>query len=81
MDGWMELLDGWMDGYLGESEIGEFDVAEGCDEKVIRFQIAVDDTVAVQILHGQHRLSKVKPRHIARKRTHILLFHYKKGKK
>ena len=47
--------------HFGQAEVGEFDVTEGGDEKIVRFQITMDDPEAVKVLHGQHSLLEVKP--------------------
>ena len=58
--------------HLGEAEVGQLDVSEGRDEKVVRLQVPMDDAERVQIFHSQHRFGKVEPGHVRRKGSHVL---------
>ena len=45
--------------FLGESKVGDFQVAVAVQEKVLRFQVAVDDVLRVQVIQGAHDLARV----------------------
>ena len=45
---------------FAESEVGDFDVAGGIEEKILQFQITVDKVVGVQESDGQHDFRHVK---------------------
>ena len=47
--------------HLGETEVGELDVAERSDEEVVRLEVAVNNTERVEILDSKHSLRKVEP--------------------
>ena len=61
--------------HFAQAEIRQLDMAQGRDEQVVRFQISVDNAVAVQVLDRQDHLGKVESGHVARKWAHVLLRH------
>ena len=62
--------------HFAQPEIGQFNMPHGGNEQVVRFQIAVNDAVTVQVLDGQDHLSKIQTGHVTREWTHVL----RKGK-
>ena len=48
--------------FFGETKINKFDVALAVQEKVLGFQVAVNDTATVQIIKGLHHTSRVETR-------------------
>ena len=45
--------------HLGETEVSEFNVAEGCDQEIVRFEVPMDNTKGVEILDRKDSLSKI----------------------
>lgn len=54
---------------LCESEIGDFDIAGEIKQKILRFQISVNDVLWMKILYGEYDLSRIEPGGIVGKST------------
>ena len=51
----------WLDAHLGQTEVGDFDVTRPIEQDIFRLEIAVDDTVGMQISQCLHHFSGVDP--------------------
>lgn len=48
--------------FVGETEVGYFDVHLGVQQEVLRFEVTVDDLLLVAVLHRRDNLTKLGPR-------------------